>query len=142
MMVFAQSLAGMAFNNASLGYVHAIAHQFGGFYNYLHGVCNAILLPHVCKFNLISKEQKFADIAVALGENVKGLSTRAAAEKGIRKIKQMSKDLGIPAGFKGMSAKEEGIPTLAENAMKDACAATNPRKAKLQEVIGIIQGAM
>src|SRR5699024_3707856 len=44
MMVFAQSLAGMAFNNASLGYVHAIAHQFGGFYNYPHGVCNAILL--------------------------------------------------------------------------------------------------
>lgn len=142
MMVFAQSLAGMAFNNASLGYVHAIAHQFGGFYNYPHGVCNAILLPHVCKFNLIAQEQKFADIAVALGENVEGLSVREAAEKGIRKIEQMSKDLGIPAGFKGMGAKEEDIPTLAENAMKDACAATNPRKAKLQEIIGIIQGAL
>jgi alcohol dehydrogenase len=142
MMVFAQSLAGMAFNNASLGYVHAIAHQFGGFYNYPHGVCNAILLPHVCKFNLIAQEQKFADIAVALGENVEGLSVREAAEKGIRKIEQMSKDLGIPVGFKGMGAKEEDIPTLAENAMKDACAATNPRKPKLQEVIAIIQGAM
>jgi alcohol dehydrogenase len=142
MMVFAQSLAGMAFNNASLGYVHAIAHQFGGFYNYPHGVCNAILLPHICKFNLIAQEQKFADIAVALGENVKGLSVREAAEKGIRKIEQMSKDLGIPEGFKGMGAKEEDIPTLAENAMKDACAATNPRKAKLQEVIEIIRGAM
>jgi alcohol dehydrogenase len=142
MMVFAQSLAGMAFNNASLGYVHAIAHQFGGFYNYPHGVCNAILLPHVCKYNLIAQEQKFADIAVALGENVEGLSVREAAEKGIRKIEQMSKDLGIPEGFKGMGAKEEDIPTLAENAMKDACAATNPRKPKLQEVIGIIQGAM
>src|SRR5213079_1401628 len=111
----------------SLGYVHAIAHQFGGFYNYPHGVCNAILLPHVCKFNLISQEDKFADIAVALGENVDGLSVREAAEKGIRKIEQMSKDLGIPAGFKVLGAKEEDIPTPAENAMKDACAATNPR---------------
>lgn len=142
MMVFAQSLAGMAFNNASLGYVHAIAHQFGGFYNYPHGVCNAILLPHVCKFNLIAQEQKFADIAAALGEKVNGLSTREAAEKGITKIEQMSKDLGIPAGFKQLGAKEEDIPTLAENAMKDACAATNPRKAKVEEVIEIIQAAM
>lgn len=141
-MVFAQSLAGMAFNNASLGYVHAIAHQFGGFYNYPHGVCNAILLPHVCKFNLIAQEEKFADIAVALGENVKGLSKHEAAEKGIRKIEQMSKELGIPSGFAELGAKEEDIPTLAENAMKDACAATNPRKPKLQEVIEIIKGAL
>lgn len=141
-MVFAQSLAGMAFNNASLGYVHAIAHQFGGFYNYPHGVCNAILLPHVCKFNLIAREERFADIAVALGENVDGLSVREAAEKGIRKIEQMSKDLGIPAGFTELGAKEEDIPTLAGNAMKDACALTNPRKAKLQDIIDVIKGAM
>ncbi|WML44025.1 iron-containing alcohol dehydrogenase [Neobacillus sp. PS3-40] len=141
-MVFAQSLAGMAFNNASLGYVHAIAHQFGGFYNYPHGVCNAILLPHVCKFNLIAREDKFAEIAVALGENVDGLSVREAAEKGIAKIEQMSKDLNIPSGFTELGAKEEDIPTLAENAMKDACSFTNPRKPKLQEVIDIIKGAL
>lgn len=141
-MVFAQSLAGMAFNNASLGYVHAIAHQFGGFYNYPHGVCNAILLPHVCKFNLIAKEERFADIAIALGENVDGLSTREAAEKGIEKIEQMAKDLGIPSGFAELGAKEEDIETLAANSMKDATAATNPRKPNLDEVMGIIQSAM
>jgi alcohol dehydrogenase len=141
-MVFAQSLAGMAFNNASLGYVHAIAHQFGGFYNYAHGVCNAILLPHVCKYNLLAKEEKFAEIAVALGVNVDGLSTREAAEKGIAKIEQMSKDLNIPGGFAQLGAKEEDIETLATNAMKDACALTNPRKAKVQDIIDIIKGAM
>lgn len=53
-MAYAEFLAGMAFNNASLGYVHAMAHQLGGFYNLPHGVCNAILLPHVCEFNLIA----------------------------------------------------------------------------------------
>lgn len=141
-MVFAQSLAGMAFNNASLGYVHAIAHQFGGFYNLPHGVCNAILLPHVCKFNLIAREERYAEIAVALGENVDGLSIREAAEKGIAKIEQMAKDLNIPSGFAELGAKEEDIETLAINAMKDVCAATNPRKAKVQEIMAIIKGAM
>ena len=53
-MAYAEFLAGMAFNNASLGYVHAMAHQLGGFYNLPHGVCNAILLPAVCEFNLIA----------------------------------------------------------------------------------------
>lgn len=50
-MAYAQFLAGMAFNNASLGYVHAMAHQLGGFYDLPHGVCNAVLLPHVQAFN-------------------------------------------------------------------------------------------
>lgn len=141
-MGYAQLLAGMAFNNASLGYVHAIAHQFGGFYNLPHGVCNAILLPYVCKFNLISREERFSDIAVALGENVEGLSIREAAEKGIARIEQISKDLNIPSGFAELGAKEEDIETLAKNAMKDVCAATNPRKPKLEEVMQIIKDAM
>lgn len=59
-MSYAQYLAGMAFNNASLGYVHAMAHQLGGFYNLPHGVCNAILLPHVCEFNLIACPDRYA----------------------------------------------------------------------------------
>ncbi len=57
-MMFAQFLGGMAFNNAVLGYVHAMAHQLGGFYDLPHGVCNAILLPAVSKFNLIAKDGK------------------------------------------------------------------------------------
>ena len=62
-MAYGQYLAGIAFNNASLGYVHAMAHQLGGFYNLPHGVCNAILLPHVEEFNLIGNANRFRDIA-------------------------------------------------------------------------------
>ena len=80
-MAYAQLLGGMAFNNASLGYVHAMAHQLGGFYDLPHGVCNAVLLPHVQRFNLNANPQRLADIAVALGENIEGLSIRDAAEK-------------------------------------------------------------
>lgn len=141
-MAYAQSLAGMAFNNAGLGYVHAIAHQMGGFYDLPHGVCNAILLPHVCKFNLIAKTERYAHIASYLGENIDGLSEYEAAQKGIKAIERLSVDLDIPSGFAEMGAKEEDITILAENAMKDVTAATNPRTPTLEEVKQIIQNAM
>lgn len=141
-MAYAQSLAGMAFNNAGLGYVHAIAHQFGGFYNFPHGVCNAILLPHVCQFNLISNVERYANIATLLGENVEGLSDYDAAQVAIETMVRLGQDLGIPAGFKEMGAKEEDIPALAKNAMKDVSGSTNPRKPKLEEVEQIIKNAM
>ncbi len=64
-MAYAQYLAGAAFNNASLGYVHAMAHQLGGMYDLPHGVCNAILLPHVCSFNMMSCKERFRNIAEA-----------------------------------------------------------------------------
>ena len=67
-MAYGQYLAGITFNNASLGYVHAMAHQLGGMYNLPHGVCNAILLPHVEEFNLIDNANRFRDIAKAMGE--------------------------------------------------------------------------
>lgn len=141
-MVYAQFLGGMAFNNASLGYVHAIAHQMGGFYNFPHGECNAILLPHVCRFNLIAKEERFAEIAGYLGVNTEGMSTREAAESAIAALEQFTRDLGIPDGFKSMGAKEEDIDTLAENAMKDVTSLTNPRKPTLEQVKQIIRDAM
>ncbi len=78
-MSYAQYLAGMAFNNASLGYVHAMAHQLGGFYNLPHGVCNAILLPHVCEFNLIACPDRYAKIAELMGVNTHGLTVTEAA---------------------------------------------------------------
>ena len=141
-MVFAQFLGGMAFNNAGLGYVHAIAHQMGGFYNLPHGVCNAILLPHVSRFNLVGREDRFAKLAFYLGENIEGLSTLEAAEKAIERIERLAADLNIPSGFAELGAKEEDIPTLAANAMKDVTAATNPRKARQSDIEELIRQAM
>ncbi|MBO8168214.1 MAG: iron-containing alcohol dehydrogenase [Thermoanaerobacteraceae bacterium] len=141
-MAYAEFLAGMAFNNASLGYVHAMAHQLGGFYNLPHGVCNAILLPHVERFNLIANPKRFADIAEAMGENIEGLSVREAAEVALEAIEQLSRDIGIPSGLKELGVKEEDLETMAKNAMKDACMLTNPRKATLEDVINIYKAAM
>ena len=141
-MAYAEYLAGMAFNNASLGYVHAMAHQLGGFYNLAHGMCNAILLPHVCRFNLVSNVEKFGDIAISLGENIGGLSARAAAEKAIEAIEVLSKDVGIPSGLAGLNVKEKDFEVMAKNAMKDACGLTNPRTPGLQDVIAIYKAAL
>lgn len=141
-MAYAEFLAGMAFNNASLGFVHAMAHQLGGFYDLPHGVCNAILLPHVERFNMIACPERFVDIAIALGENVKGLSTMEAADVALEAIQRLSQDIGIPSGLKELGVKEEDLPILAENAMKDACGLTNPRKATKEDIIQIFKNAM
>ena len=141
-MCYAQYLAGMAFNNASLGHVHAMAHQLGGFYDLPHGVCNAILLPHVERFNMIAKMSRFVDIAVAMGENVDGLSVRAAAEKALDAIQTLSTDIGIPAGLDQLGVKEEDLQIMAENAQKDACGLTNPRCPNLDDVIQIYKNAL
>ncbi len=141
-MAYAEYLAGMAFNNASLGYVHAMAHQLGGFYNLPHGVCNAILLPAVCEFNLIACPKRFRDIAIALGQDVSSLSDLEAGEKGIRAIKRLSAAVGIPAGLVDLGVKDEDLETMAGNAKKDACQLTNPRTATLAQVIAMYRAAM
>lgn len=141
-MAYAEYLAGMAFNNASLGYVHAMAHQLGGFYNLPHGVCNAVLLPEVCAYNLIACPERYADIAVALGENVRGLSTVEAAEKAIAAIRRLARDVGIPKNLAVLGVKAEDLEVMAGNAQKDACQLTNPRTATLAQVVGIFEAAL
>jgi alcohol dehydrogenase len=141
-MAYAEYLAGVAMINAGLGYVHAMAHQLGGFYNLPHGVCNAVLLPTVCDFNLIAKPKRFADIAKALGENIDGLTPEDAGRKGIAAMRKLSKDVGIPAGLAELGVKESDFEILAQNAMKDICAIFNPRTATVKDVINMFAVTM
>ncbi|WP_109420157.1 L-threonine dehydrogenase [Proteus terrae] len=141
-MAYAQFLAGMAFNNASLGYVHAMAHQLGGFYNLPHGVCNAVLLPHVQAYNIQAAAGRLKDIAQAMGVDVSAMSDEQGAKACIEEIRKMAKDVGIPAGLKELGVKEEDFKTLAENALKDACAITNPVQGSESDVIELFRQAM
>jgi alcohol dehydrogenase len=141
-MAYAQFLAGMAFNNASLGYVHAMAHQLGGMYDLPHGVCNAVLLPHVEEFNMQSSAARLKDIAQAMSVDVRSMDDQQGAKACIAAIRSLSKDVGIPANLTELKAKAEDIPTLAANALKDACALTNPRKGTQADVEGIFKAAM
>lgn len=140
-MAYASLLAGMAFNNGNLGYVHAMAHQLGGLYDMPHGVANAMLLPHVCKYNVISNPQKFADIAEFMGEKIDGLSVHEAAEKAIDAMFRLSKDIGIPTSLKEMGIKEEDFEYMAEMALKDGNAFSNPRKGNEKDIVNIFKAA-
>ncbi len=141
-MAYAQFMAGMAFNNASLGYVHAMAHQLGGFYDLPHGVCNAILLPHVQSYNAKVCPERLKDVAKAMGVNVEGMTNEEGAQAALDVIKVLSKDVGIPSGLTELNAKEEDFDTLAENALKDACGFTNPQQATHDEIVSIFKAAM
>lgn len=141
-MAYAQYLAGMAFNNAGLGHVHAMSHQLGGMYNLPHGVCNALLLPHVCEANLMAAQERYADIAEALGESTYGLAVREAAQMAVVAIRALSVDVGIPSTLSELGVQDKDIETMVEHAQKDVCAATNPRRLNDQEVAAIFRAAM
>ncbi|MEF2483300.1 L-threonine dehydrogenase [Vibrio mimicus] len=141
-MAYAQFMAGMAFNNASLGYVHAMAHQLGGFYDLPHGVCNAVLLPHVQRYNAQVCPERLRDVAKAMGVDVSAMTAEQGAAAAIEAIQQLSKDVGIPSGLRELGAQEQDIPTLADNALKDACGFTNPKQATHAEISAIFAEAM
>lgn len=141
-MAYAELLAGMAFNNASLGYVHAMAHQLGGFYGLPHGVCNAVLLPHVQEYNLPKCAARLKDIAKAMNIDVSSMNDEEGAKACIAAIRSLSKDINIPANLTELKVQEKDIPTLTANALKDACALTNPRQGNAEEVAAIFKSAM
>jgi alcohol dehydrogenase len=143
MMVFAEYLAGIAFNNASLGYVHALAHQLGGMYNLPHGLANAIMLPYVVEYNRHAAGQKYAEIAHALGQDIRDVPIESAAQMGVAAIKDLVNDLGIPktlSEIRGFNAND--IPILAANALKDICCLTNPRQGSQQDIEDIFRSAI
>lgn len=140
-MAYAQYMAGMAFNNASLGYVHAMAHQLGGYYDLPHGVCNAILLPVVQKFNLKKAAGRLAEIAdfMKLGKPQDSAETKAHLVIG--KIEELARTVGIPAGLKAFNIDPKDFKIMAENAMKDPCGFTNPIQPSLEEIIKMFEEA-
>lgn len=141
-MSYAEFLAGMAFNSAGLGYVHAMAHQMGAVYNLPHGVCNAILLPHVEEYNKTVAAHRLRDVGEALGVSNLGRTDASAADAAIDAIRALSVNVEIPSGFAGLGAKESDLPKLADMALLDVCALFNPRQGTKEDVIAIYKNAM
>ncbi|MBU9812947.1 lactaldehyde reductase [Rahnella sp. C60] len=141
-MAQGQYLAGMAFNSAGLGLVHALAHQPGATHNLPHGVCNAILLPVVEAFNRASAPHRFADIARAMGVQTQGISETQASIAAIDAIRQLSTRVGIPSGFKELGICEADIEGWLDKALADPCAPCNPRTATREEVRELYLKAM
>jgi alcohol dehydrogenase len=134
MMAYGQYLAGMAFNSAGLGLVHAMAHQPGATHNLPHGVCNAILLPVVENFNRPQAPARFARIARAMGVHTQGMDDDRASQAAIDAIRALSEKVGIPAGFRELGISEADIEGWLDKALADPCAPCNPRIASRDEV--------
>jgi len=141
-MAYAQFMAGLAFNNASLGYVHAMAHQLGGFYDLPHGVCNAVLLPHVQRYNAQVCPERLKDIARSMGIDVLAMTIEQGAIAAISAIEKLAKNVGIPSGLEILGVKADDISLLADNALKDVCGLTNPKQASHEDICQIFRTAL
>lgn len=128
--------AGLAFSNASLGAVHAMAHSLGGFLDSPHGEANAILLGPVIDFNYDAAAGRYSDIGRAMGLRNVG------KENIIREVSRIQKSVGVYRTLAEIGVRTSDIPALANKAMADACMVTNPRKPVQRDIEVILEQAL
>lgn len=114
----ASYLAGVAFTRAYIGYVHAIAHTLGGFYNIPHGLANAVILPYVLEYYGESVHKPLAELADLVGITESTDNIEQKATKFIEAIKKLNEDMNIPKKINGIV--ESDIPLMVERALKEA----------------------
>ena len=142
MMAQASLEAGLAFTNAILGAAHAMSHQVGGMLDLPHGVINAVLLPHVIRFNAEADPRAFATIAACVGlPESRGPAAEAAAALADR-VEKLATDIGVPRRLSEIGVHETDLPRLAALAMRDACMTTNPRPATEVQIEALFRAAL
>lgn len=134
-MLMGSLLAGIAIDSASVGAVHAMAHQLGAVYDLPHGVCNGILLPLVVEFNAPAAAQRYERIAGLFGS---GASSRRLPAL----LRDLGDRVGLPGGLAGLGVERSRIPGLAAMAMTDMCMATNPRPMTEADVVRLYERAL
>ncbi len=117
-MARASHLAGIAFTQAGVGYVHAIAHKFGAMYHTPHGLANAIVMPHVLDYSLPNCAQRLAELARHCGIGAPGADDLHVAREFIARIRSMNEQFGIPSTLSTLKAKD--IPEIAKSAINEA----------------------
>lgn len=141
-MSIAQYVAGMGFSNVGLGIVHSMAHSLGAFYDTPHGVANALLLPYVMEYNADATEDRYRDIAKAMGvSGTESMTIGEARKAAVEAVRQLAIDVGIPQKLTEIGAKKEDIGALSELAMVDACTPGNPKDPTLEDIKAIYEKA-
>lgn len=153
----ASCMAGMAFTNAFLGLNHSIAHKIGGEYHVPHGRANAVLLPHVIKYNASTPskfvsfpkykkfiaDEKYAEIAAFLGLPAK--TTEEGVQSLINAVIDLMKEVNEPLSFSECGIDEEtymrNIPDIANKAFEDQCTTANPKLPLVKEIEQIMRDA-
>ena len=135
-------LAGLAFSNASLGAVHAMAHSLGGLSDLPHGECNALLLEYVMDFNYPSCPGRYETIGISLGVETEGVERSEKKRRILAAIASMRESLGITMTLGDLGVTEADLPKLAGTAIRDPCLATNPRRATVHDIEQIYEKAL
>jgi len=130
-MAFASLIAGIAFNNGWVAAAHSIAHALGGLFNLPHGVCCALALPVTMEYNLEAKREKYTKIAEMLDQQT--------AEAGIERIRELNREISMPAGLRSLGVKESDIEKIAELAMADGSTLFNPREITEEAMIELVR---
>ncbi len=161
-MMYAQYIAAQAFNSGGLGIVHSMSHAISAFYDSHHGLNNAIALPRVWEFNLPARYERFADIAVAMGVETRGMTKVQASEAALEAAIRLLKDVNIPENFtsvedytknrmdtgiyKGKGRKIRGddkdVERVAKHIMGDACTPGNPQECTVENLKPVVRAAM
>jgi alcohol dehydrogenase class IV len=141
-MMMGSLLAGMAFAISKLGNVHAMAHPLGGVFNIPHGIANAVLLPYVMKFNALACPEKFADIAAAMGADIRGLTQREAAFKAVELVRELNADIGIPDNLSCLGVTSTALDKLCEDTMRSGNVLVNPRKTTIEDIRKLYEAAI
>jgi alcohol dehydrogenase class IV len=140
-MALATFEAGLAFTNAHSGAVHALGHPISGMFNVPQRLGDAILLPHVMRYNMNANMDRMIDIAAAMGEQVERYSKREAAERAIVAVQLLMVDIGLPTTLDKVGVQKEAISTLSEQAMQDTFLKTNPRVLTSRDIEHIYESA-
>jgi alcohol dehydrogenase len=140
-MACASNLAGMTFGLTGLGNVHCMARFVGAFFHVSHGLSNAICLPYAAEFNLLANPRKYARVAMAMGENIQGLTELEAAYRAIAAIKRLCKDLGIPEKLSEIKASEDKLPEMAKLCVEANYNRWNPRHSTYDDFLNLFKKA-
>jgi len=141
-MMLASTYAGLAFSNAILGAVHAMAHSLGGLLDLPHGLCNAILLDHVVEYNFDSASDKYRQLANAMGASIPQDAPFDEIRDGtLQAFRSLKQQAGIKDNLGAMGMDMDDLALLTKNALADACMLTNPKQPSSSEVMGIYEKA-
>ena len=141
-MMLASLEAGLAFSNASLGAVHAMAHSLGGLLDCPHGECNAILLPYVIEFNYDAVPNRYREIGKSMGLEISGMAPTEVRSAIVSALFHFAEAAGVAYTLGRLGVKRSDLPKLAEKAINDTCIFTNPRQMSRQDIEAIYEKAL
>lgn len=138
---YGQYIAGMGFSNVGLGIVHSMAHSLGAYFDTPHGLANALLLPHVLRWNGIVCPNRFRDMGREFGLNMDNLTDEEAVNKVADAVDELARAVGIPKTLKEIGIPYDALVPLANQAINDVCTSGNPREVTKEDILALYKEA-